>query len=191
MAGSGTTRWFGWAFDRRPMTAKGQSNGGASRRRGRGARCAARVRGHVRAAAPAFSARKAGGVKAYQAARTGFDPGSSASRGHGPRDPAAGREPGDGWLDVRLDIETGPGTYVRSLARDLGERLGSGGYLHALRRTEAAGLSAANGRSPDALEALAAAGRLDEALIPVERCSPWTRSCSMRSRQDGSPTAPR
>jgi tRNA pseudouridine55 synthase len=77
--------------------------------------------------------------------------------------------PGDGWLDVQLDIETGPGTYVRSVARDLGERLGCGGYLHALRRTEAAGLSAADGRTPDQLEELAAAGRLAEALIPVDR----------------------
>ena len=118
---------------------------------------------------PAFSARKAGGVIAYQAARKG------SALDLAPREVTIhaiqllDATPGDGFLDVRLDIETGPGTYIRSLARDLGERLGSGGYLHALRRTEAAGLRADDGRSPDELEALAGAGRLDEALIPVER----------------------
>jgi tRNA pseudouridine55 synthase len=77
--------------------------------------------------------------------------------------------PGDGWLDVHLDVETGPGTYIRSLARDLGERLECGGYLRALRRTEAAGLSAADGKTPDELEAMAREGRLGEALVPVDR----------------------
>ena len=35
---------------------------------------------------------------------------------------------------LRLFVECGPGTYIRALARDLGEALGSRGYLHALRR---------------------------------------------------------
>jgi len=118
---------------------------------------------------PAFSARKTGGVKAYQAARDGaaldLPPRKVTIHAIRSLDASAG----DAWLDVRLDIETGPGTYIRSVARDLGERLGCGGYLHALRRTAAAGLSADDGHSPDELEALAAAGHLDEALIPVER----------------------
>jgi tRNA pseudouridine55 synthase len=37
--------------------------------------------------------------------------------------------------DLRLEIACGKGTYIRSLARDLGERLGCGAYLAALRRT--------------------------------------------------------
>jgi tRNA pseudouridine55 synthase len=58
---------------------------------------------------------------------------------------------------------------VRSIARDLGEQLGCGGYLHALRRTEAAGLAASEARTPSELEALAREGRLDEALVPLEQ----------------------
>ncbi len=118
---------------------------------------------------PAFSARKAGGVVAYQAARKGsvLDLAPREVTIHAIR--LLDVTPGDGFLDIRLDVETGPGTYIRSLARDLGERLGSGGFLHALRRTEAAGLQADDGRSPDELETLASAGRLDEALIPVEQ----------------------
>ena len=75
--------------------------------------------------------------------------------------------PGEGWLDVRIDLRCAPGTYVRSIARDLGERLGTGAHLHALRRTEAAGLLAQDALTPDRLEALAAQGRLAEAVRPV------------------------
>jgi tRNA pseudouridine55 synthase len=82
---------------------------------------------------------------------------------------------GDGWLDVRLDVRCGPGTYIRSIARDLGERLGCGGHLAALRRTEAAGLHVDDAVTPEALEALAADGRLAEAVLPVADLLPLPR----------------
>jgi tRNA pseudouridine55 synthase len=118
---------------------------------------------------PAFSARKSGGKVAYQAARGGvaLDLAPRAVTIHAAH--VIEVISGEGWLDVRVDLETGPGTYVRSVARDLGERLGSGGYLHALRRTEAAGLSAADAHKPDSLEELAANGRFEDAVIPVDR----------------------
>jgi len=118
---------------------------------------------------PAFSARKQGGRTAHRAARRGtaLDLPPREVTVHSLRllDATAG----DGWLDLHLDLETGPGTYVRSIARDLGEQLACGGYLHALRRTGAAGLLASDARTPSELEALAREGRLDEALIPLER----------------------
>lgn len=39
------------------------------------------------------------------------------------------------WPVVTLDIACGKGTYIRSLARDLGQALGTGGMLKSLRRT--------------------------------------------------------
>ena len=39
------------------------------------------------------------------------------------------------WPRLSLRIDCGRGTYIRSIARDLGESLGIGGYLTALRRT--------------------------------------------------------
>jgi len=39
------------------------------------------------------------------------------------------------WLDVDVAVECSSGTYIRALARDLGESLGTGGHLTALRRT--------------------------------------------------------
>lgn len=116
---------------------------------------------------PAFSARKVGGRVAHRAARAGtpVEPAPRRVTVHGIE--LLGTEQGDGWLDVRCDIRCGPGTYVRSIARDLGERLGCGGHLHALRRTEAAGLSVADTVTPERLEALARSGRLHEAILPI------------------------
>jgi tRNA pseudouridine55 synthase len=39
------------------------------------------------------------------------------------------------WLDVDLTVRCSSGTYVRAIARDLGDALGCGGHLTALRRT--------------------------------------------------------
>ncbi len=36
---------------------------------------------------------------------------------------------------LTITVTTGPGTYIRSLARDIGEKLGTGGYLSSLVRT--------------------------------------------------------
>lgn len=40
------------------------------------------------------------------------------------------------FLDVDIDVTCSPGTYIRSIARDLGSMLGVGGHLIELRRTE-------------------------------------------------------
>ena len=42
-------------------------------------------------------------------------------------------------LDVDVVVDCSSGTYIRALARDLGERLGTGGHLTALRRTRVGG----------------------------------------------------
>jgi tRNA pseudouridine55 synthase len=124
---------------------------------------------------PAFSARKQDGQIAHRSARAGNPIELSTRRVTVHAIDLLSIERGDGWLDLRLDIRCGPGTYIRAIARDLGERLGSGGHLHALRRTEAAGLKAADGRSPEQLEAMAGDGRLAEALIPVATLLPLPR----------------
>ena len=49
------------------------------------------------------------------------------------------------YLDVDLDVESSSGTYIRAIARDLGEALGVGGHLTALRRTRIGGYDIADG----------------------------------------------
>jgi tRNA pseudouridine55 synthase len=116
---------------------------------------------------PTFSARKAGGQTAHRAARAGTPLEVPPRVVRVDSIDLLGVERRDGSMDVRLDIRCGPGTYIRSVARDLGERLGCGGYLAALRRTEAAGLRVEEAVTPITLEELADEGRLAEAVRPV------------------------
>jgi len=44
----------------------------------------------------------------------------------------------DGFLDIDISVHCSAGTYIRSIARDLGDALNVGGHLTALRRTEVA-----------------------------------------------------
>lgn len=54
------------------------------------------------------------------------------------------------WPLLRVRIECGRGTYIRSIARDIGQRLNVGGYLTQLRRTHIGEFDVANAVSPDA-----------------------------------------
>jgi tRNA pseudouridine55 synthase len=68
---------------------------------------------------------------------------------------------------VRFVTETSPGTYIRSLAHDLGEALGCGAHLTALRRTACGGLSLEKARTLDDLRASAANGALADHLLSL------------------------
>jgi tRNA pseudouridine55 synthase len=124
---------------------------------------------------PAFSARKLGGRTAHKAARSGEALALTARQVtvHALDLRSIARDAGR--ADIDIDLRCGPGTYVRSIARDLGQALGCGGYLLALRRTEAAGLRVEDGLTPDQLEALREADRLVEALLPVADLLPLPR----------------
>jgi tRNA pseudouridine55 synthase len=121
---------------------------------------------------PAFSARKLGGRTAHRAARTGealaLPPRTVTVESIEVEDISRTNEA----VDVTIDLRCGPGTYVRSIARDLGEQLGCGGHLAALRRTEAAGLRVEDAITPGQLESLQAGGRLADALLPVAELLP-------------------
>lgn len=72
---------------------------------------------------------------------------------------------------LRLAVTCGSGTYIRSLARDLGEALGCGGHISVLRRTWVEPFTAPRMFTLDELQALAGQGgepALDALLLPVE-----------------------
>ena len=71
---------------------------------------------------------------------------------------------------LRLHVECGSGTYVRSLVRDLGERLGCGAHVTALRRLWVEPFAAPAMTDLDALRTLAEDGAdaLDALLLPLE-----------------------
>jgi tRNA pseudouridine55 synthase len=91
----------------------------------------ARFLGAIKQRPPAFSAVKIRGRRAYKIARR------KRSLDLPPRDVEL-REIElleYDWPFVEARLVTGPGFYVRSLARDLGEVLGTGGYVDQLERT--------------------------------------------------------
>lgn len=51
--------------------------------------------------------------------------------------------------DIRIRVHCGKGTYIRALARDIGEALGSGAYLTALRRTRIGQYTADKSMNPE------------------------------------------
>ncbi|MBN8735364.1 MAG: tRNA pseudouridine(55) synthase TruB [Xanthomonadales bacterium] len=90
----------------------------------------ARFTGHITQVPPVYSALKQGGVPLYKRARRGEAVEVPPREVEVFRFDLTGR---DGDV-LRLHVECGSGTYVRSLVRDLGEALGCGAHLTALRR---------------------------------------------------------
>jgi len=89
-----------------------------------------RLRGRIQQTAPVYSALKQGGVPLYKRARRGEHVQAPTREVEVMRLDLVARAP----ESLQLHVECGSGTYVRSLVRDLGETLGCGAHLTALRR---------------------------------------------------------
>jgi tRNA pseudouridine55 synthase len=83
---------------------------------------------------PAFSAVKVEGTRAYKLARRGEEPKPRAREVEVYEARLIDFTPGAEAV-ARVEIRCGSGTYLRSIARDLGRKLEVGGYLGRLRRT--------------------------------------------------------
>jgi len=64
------------------------------------------------------------------------------------------------------------GTYMRSIAHDLGQAMGCGAHLSSLRRLGSGEFRIEQARTIEQLEALAAEGRLEEAVVPAAQLLP-------------------
>ena len=80
---------------------------------------------------PAFSAVKVAGQRAYSKARRGEDVVLTPKKVMVHSIDIIRFD----WPKLTLQVKCGSGTYIRSIARDLGERLGCGGLMSALERT--------------------------------------------------------
>lgn len=74
-----------------------------------------------------------------------------------------------GWPEVSLDIRCQSGTYVRSLAHQMGKRIGCGGYLKTLRRLEV-GPFQVSGAST--LEEISRSGDISNIIKPLKNALP-------------------
>ena len=127
--------------------------------------------GEISQRPPAYSAIKVGGRRAYALARAG------ETVELAPRDVTVhrldivdwdGSDPGRPI--AVLEVECSAGTYIRSLARDLGETVGSAAYLGALVRTASGPFMLEGAVSLNAAREAAAAGPADLAglLLPLD-----------------------
>lgn len=121
-------------------------------------------RGEIAQVPPMYSAIKREGRPLYELARNGIE---------------VEREPRHVRIDellfhsldgvyLALEIACSKGTYVRSLANDLGERLGCGAHVVELRRLAAGGLRLDRAVSLERLESMSESERLD-CLFPADQ----------------------
>ncbi|UHQ21689.1 tRNA pseudouridine(55) synthase TruB [Lysobacter sp. 5GHs7-4] len=124
------------------------------------------LRGDIRQRAPIYSALKQGGEPLYAKARRGetIEAPEREVSVHALR--VLERD----GARLRLHVECGSGTYVRSLVRDLGETLGCGAHVATLRRLWVEPFAQPRMFTLDELRALAEQGEaaLDACLLPIE-----------------------
>ncbi|HEY3742833.1 MAG TPA: tRNA pseudouridine(55) synthase TruB [Bryobacteraceae bacterium] len=127
-----------------------------------------RFRGELTQTPPPISAKKIGGKKAYELARAHVTVELKAV-------PVTIFEFAllsfDG-VEAKVRIHCTAGTYVRSIAHELGQLAGCGAHLSALRRTASGDFKIDAARTLEELEALAGEERLQEALVPAAKLLP-------------------
>ncbi len=121
-------------------------------------------RGDIAQIPPMYSAVKVQGQKLYNLARQGKEIARAA------RSVTIHRLDALDWAlpDVTIEVGCSAGTYIRSLAHDLGQALGCGAHLTTLTRTAAGEFQLEDAYTLEALNALAQDGRLAEVLLPPE-----------------------
>jgi tRNA pseudouridine55 synthase len=135
-------------------------------------RALAQFAGEIQQVPPMVSAIKRGGQKLYELARQGIEIERAAR-------PVVIRsidlreyQPPDAAIDVRCSA----GTYIRSIAHDVGAALGTGGHLIELRRTAAGPFTIDQAIALEAFEAAARAGQWHAHLRTIdEALSDWPR----------------
>lgn len=128
----------------------------------------ARFRGPISQMPPAVSAKKIGGHRAYELARKNLP---------------VELKPVDIEIyaldllavhgnEATIRLHCSSGTYVRSIAHDVGQALGCGAHLKSLRRTMSGDFTIDQAHTLEQLGELAQAGRLQEVLIPAGKLLP-------------------
>ena len=117
---------------------------------------------------PPISAKKVNGIPAYKLARKAEPPELK------PVEVEISR------LEIKtvardkacIVVTASSGTYIRSLAHDLGQRLGCGAILNALRRIQIGAFTIDQAKTLEQLQDLASGGRLSEAVLPAAQLLP-------------------
>lgn len=182
------TIFFGFATD--TYDAEGEMAGepaNANFSRERLEQAMTEFRGKITQTPPPFSAKKIDGVPAYKLARkkesvelkavkvavgkfevTEFREVEPAAGGEGGPEGVGGLR----FAEADFVAEVSSGTYVRSLAHDLGQRLGMGAHLKSLCRTRSADFALSDASTLEQLEDAARRGDLEKCAVPARNLLP-------------------
>ncbi len=129
---------------------------------------------------PPFSAKHVGGVRAYELARQR----KPVSLAPVEVEIYALELLGIEKQDVRFAVECSGGTYVRSLAHDLGRKIGCGAYLADLRRTGVAEFKESQAVTLDRLAEAVKEKKIEDCLVRLEALLPEFPELLVRGRQE-------
>ncbi len=120
--------------------------------------------GTIEQVPPAYAAIKIGGQPMYRSARAGHPILAP------PRRVRIDRIDVISWMcpDLTIDVVCSKGTYIRSLARDLGVAVGTGAYLRSLVRTASGSFSLDDSLSLEEVVRAAALGYLAQLAYPID-----------------------
>lgn len=121
--------------------------------------------GTIQQVPPIYSAIKIRGQRAYSIARSGKKP-DLKSRAVSIYELKLIRK---SFNRLSIFVTCGPGMYVRSLARDIGAAIGTGGHLGSLRRTTNGSFNLEDAHTLSEIEDLMNQGRIGEVLIDLDK----------------------
>lgn len=126
-------------------------------------------RGEIEQVPPDYSAVRVAGRKAYELARHGEKPALRSRHVTVTRFDLTEWDDTDAARPVAtVEIACSAGTYIRALARDLGDALGCGAYLGALKRTASGPFRLDQAHSLDAVRAALSSGHASDLLLPID-----------------------
>jgi len=125
--------------------------------------------GEIEQVPPDYSAVRVAGRKAYELARHGEKPELRARKVTISRLDLIDWDESDAARPVaRVEMSCSAGTYVRAVARDLGDKLGCGAYLGALTRTASGPFRLEQAHSLGEVRGALTTGRGHELLLPMD-----------------------
>ena len=123
--------------------------------------------GTIEQVPPMYSAISQNGVRLYKLARQGIEVERESRTVNISSISLVGCDKKNG--EYTISVECSAGTYIRSLVADIGEKLGCGAVMTALRRTKANGFPIDGCITLDELAELAQSGKIEEKIIPIEQ----------------------
>ena len=124
-------------------------------------------RGVISQVPPMYSAKKVAGKKLYELAREGKEVERAPVEVEIKSIELLDLHPPGLTMDVTIRVLCSAGTYIRTLAEDIGKKLGVGAHLIALRRIRAGRCGIEQATTLEQIIGLSAAGKVGEIVLPM------------------------